>query len=96
MNTFVMDRIHSGRYWTGGYKAEDQPRYWYWNSDDSKVSYTNWDWMNGEPNNQEGTEDRITINNRGLWNDLSGDAERRFICSRKATPGFILIILNLD
>ena len=91
MNTFVTSHI-SKPYWTGGYKDPD----WMWYSDDSKVTYTNWDWSNGEPNNHEGTEDRITIMADGQWNDLSGDSERDFICSRKASPGSIYILKSLN
>ena len=82
MNTIVKDRI-SKTYWTGGYKDRG---IWKWDSDDSKVSYTNWNWMDGEPNNHEGNEDRITIMADGKWNDLSGEEVRRFICSRKSSP----------
>ena len=116
MNSFVGNKIRTWReYWTGGFKSTECPSdysysyfspcsmvdVWRWSGSDDKVSYTSWDWEKGQPDNQEGAEDRITINSDGKWNDLSGDAERRFICSKKASPGIFFIsclnyVLNIN
>ena len=59
------------------------------------MSYTSWDWLNGEPNGdtkkdvlvKEDVEDRIAINTNGKWSDRASKEKHYFFCTKKASPG---------
>ena len=69
------------RTWLGlgpDYHAQN-PKTWL---DGTTVSYTNW--VDGEPNNNNGNEGCIEMNwdGRGLWNDHDCNEEKQYICEK--------------
>ena len=63
--------------WIGGWKGKDGK--WRWETGES-MAYTNW--QPGEPNNANGTEDRVAMDGNGSWNDLphSSTIVQGFVC----------------
>ena len=56
------------------------------------MSYTSWDWLNGEPNGdtkkdvlvKEDVEDRIAINTNGKWSDRASKEKHYFFLHQES------------
>merc|ERR1739848_11170 len=75
---------------TNGRHSEHQPGVWWWEHRNETVTW--FDWADGQPNNQNGDQDCLTLEEFHdpfwpmardyFWNDLSCQASAHYICER--------------
>ena len=64
---------------------------WIWATNSETLTYTAWAFQ--QPNNDEGDQDCLAMQNNGLWGDFQCDKPRPYVCLRKKGKSYTLSFL---
>ena len=78
-NALLLTAAAGNVVWIGGTDAASEGA-WVWSPSNTPLSYTKWN--SGEPNNANGGEDCLMVNNVGQWNDDWCTSKRKYVCQQ--------------